>query len=220
MAWFLRSSAHGMHMVYGQQASNSCGIACIMMVNFKMKKLNLFSAMAEVPGGMLGAPLVAFNVADAVKLEKQVYAAYAEVSGGAYDGSADTDGRILPQVLNKLGIGTWVCENYKGTDLPAKISRLVGGKHAAPVILLVHWRGDKSGHFVVCDTVVKSDTGTTADFCDPWDAVVRTVPLTGGSQIIYNVGKVEGLVDLGQSRNDHGTSKGDMDGWIIHRVAH
>jgi hypothetical protein len=41
MAWFSRFTRFGdMHLVYGQEANMSCGIASVMMCVFKINKLN------------------------------------------------------------------------------------------------------------------------------------------------------------------------------------
>ena len=41
MAWFTRFTRFGdVHLVYSQEAENSCGIACVMMTVFKISKLS------------------------------------------------------------------------------------------------------------------------------------------------------------------------------------
>ena len=205
-------------MVYGQQASDSCGIASIMMVNFKMKKWQLAAALSTAPAGGVALPVIGFNVESAIKLEKQVYGAYSAVSGRPYHGDTGTKPTVLAQVLNKLGIGTWVAERHTDGALAGKIIDVVGSPaKPTPAILAVYWRGT-GGHAIVCDNVMRTATGGTADFCDPWDTSVRTLTLTRGSPIVYDVGKQDGLIDFGRSHNDYTPSTGDMDSWIIFRV--
>ena len=218
MAWFVRSSRNGVHMVYGQQAGKSCGIACVMMVNFKMKKWQLAASLSSAPAGIAALPGIGYNVASAIKLESQVYAAYGKATGKKYDGSADTFATQLPKVLNNLGIGVWTAECYADRDLADTIIGSVGGADPAPVILLVHWLNG-GGHFVVCDTVVRAGAQTFMDICDPWDTAVRTVQITSGTPIAYDVNRATDLIDLGQSHKDHNASAGDMDGWIIRRIS-
>ena len=217
MAWFVRSSRNGVHMVYGQQASNSCGIACVMMVNFKMKKWRLAASLSSAPAGIAALPSIGFNVASAIKLESQVYTAYTKVTGKKYDGTADTFAEELPKVLNNLGIGTWIAECYAPEDLSAVIMNCVGGPDGAPVIVLVGWHSG-GGHFVVCDTVVRSGSEVFADVCDPWDTAVRTVRLTSEFAVGYDANKATDLIDLGRKHNDHHGNWGAMNGWIIHQT--
>jgi hypothetical protein len=220
LAWFPRTSANGLHMVYGQQNTNSCGIACVMMVNFKMKKANLAIAAGGLGAGIAGLPVIGYNLASAVKVERQVYEAYARVSGKKYDGSQDTSALLLPKVLNELGIGTWVAEWIPQAQLADRIKFSVYGRNGAPVIALVYWRNSQTGHFVVCDTVVRSKGAIVADICDPWDTAVRTIPLTSGSPVVYQADTASGLVDFGQTHYTASSSTGDMNGWFIHRAGH
>ncbi|MEO6340468.1 MAG: hypothetical protein ABIO39_10550, partial [Caulobacteraceae bacterium] len=179
-----------------------CGIASVMMVNFKMKKWQLAASVSTAPAGAAAFAGIGFNVASAIKLESQVYAAYAAVTGQPYDGSAYTDGYKLIEILNKLGIGKWAIEYYDGGGLPGKLMAFVGGPAApAPAIVHVKWRS-QGAHFIVCDTVIRSGAQTYADFCDPGDGSVRTVQLTRGTPIVYRSGS--GAV-------------GDMKGWVLYR---
>ena len=62
MAWFTRLTRFGdVHLVYGQEAGMSCGIASVMMCAFKLNKLT--------PG------------ATAVTIEKDIYQKYSTVMG-------------------------------------------------------------------------------------------------------------------------------------------
>lgn len=218
MGWFLRSSKNGVHVVYGQQSDASCGIACVIMVNFKMKKGQLAAAAASVPGGgVFSVPVVAGAFAGAVKSEEEVDAAYAKVSGQPYTGSTYTYADVLPKVLNKLNIGTWTSKCVPATQVADTIISRAGSN--TPCITLVHWRAG-GGHFVVCDNVVRTGNGTEADFCDPWDAAVRTISLRPGQSILYQSAAVNqpGL-DLGQHKSYASCSTADMDGWIVYQTA-
>ena len=60
MGWFFRTSKNGIHAVYSQQAEESCGIACVIMVNFKLKKWGLASSAIEaVSAGPISATITA-----------------------------------------------------------------------------------------------------------------------------------------------------------------
>jgi hypothetical protein len=48
MTWSLRITDHASHMVYSQQAVNSCGIASVIMINFKMKKVAICSCGGDI----------------------------------------------------------------------------------------------------------------------------------------------------------------------------
>jgi len=217
MPWFLRTSRHGVHAVYGQQADNSCGIACVIMVNFKMKKWEVASAAATVASNpIVGFPALGLATYDAVKRETEVYGAYSKVTGQKYDGTTYTDATVLPRVLNELSIGRWVAACVTARDLAGSIL----DKYSRwPFITLVHWRAG-GGHFVICDNVEKSGTGGSADFCDPWDTSVRTLTLVRGRAITYQVEHATGQVDLGQTHYAYANAakKADMDGWIIYRA--
>ena len=65
MAWFTRLTRFGdAHLVYGQEANMSCGIASVMMCVFKVNKLK--------PG------------AASVTVEKDIYQKYSQALGSAY----------------------------------------------------------------------------------------------------------------------------------------
>ena len=189
-------------MVYGQQAENSCGIASVMMVNFKMKKWQLAASLSTAPAGIAALPAIGFSAASAIKLEPQVYAAYATVTGEPYDGTTYTDGFKLVDILNELGIGTWKIEHYPDIGLAGKLMAFVGSPAApAPAIVHIKWR-NKGAHFIVCDTITPSGGQSIADFCDPGDGTVQTLALTRGSPIVYTSGS---------------GSVGDPSGWVLYR---
>jgi hypothetical protein len=217
MPWFFRTSRNGIHVVYSQKAEASCGIACIIMVNFKLKKWQLAAAASAVPAaGLAAAPSAAVAFAGAVKSEEEVDAAYTKVSGHPYKGATYTYAQVLPKVLNQLGIGRWEAKCLHSDALAGAI--LDRAPMGYPFIALVHWRDDGSGHFVVCDNVVVRPSGASADFCDPWDAAVRTLPLTRDEEIVYQAQDQPG-VDLGQAHHKYSAaSTADMDGWIVYRA--
>jgi len=204
MAWFLRLTEFGPEAVYGQMGSNACGIACVMMINFKMKKLK----------ALLGQT----SIADAVKSEQDVYKAYSKVIGSPYDGTKDSNADKLPYILNELDLGTWQAGWVGTTDVGSRVATLMGGKSDPPIILLVNWGMDMKGggHFVVCDAVVKSAQSTKAVLCDPWDASARGVTLQANQNLIYQPAQIPGQVDFGQSRHHYkGSEPGIMNGWVI-----
>jgi hypothetical protein len=187
------------------------------MVNFKMKKMAMASAAATFAANPIaGIPALGLATLDAVKRETEVYEAYAKVTGIPYDGTSDTDALKLPQVLNQLNIGSWTATWVASTALAGQI---LDKYSKYPFITLVHWRADGGGHFVTCDNVARSAAGATADFCDPWDTSVRTLPLVRGQEIAYRVGHESGQVDLGQTHYAYSRRHtADMDGWIIYRT--
>ena len=214
MGWYVRCNERGLHMVYSQQAQASCGIACVIMTNFKMKKWDLARSLSTSPAGLVAAPAIKMSLDSAVKVEEEVYAAYARISGKPYNGSTYTHVAQLAPLLNQLGIGTWQADCMAGATMAERFKQLVGpGK--APIIALVHW-SDAGGHFVVCDTIAKSGRETVADICDPWDGALRTVTLTSGQPINYVAQSEPNQVDMGQKHFQYGSrSHGEADGWII-----
>ena len=205
-------------MVFSQGGKKSCGIACVIMTNFKMKKWDLACSLASAPAGISSAPIIKMSFDSAVKAEKEVYEAYAKVTGSPYNGTTDTFVAKLAAVLNKLNIGTWRAEWIGGEDMADTFSRLVGpGK--PPVIALVHW-AVSGGHFVVCDTIGTTLGGKVADFCDPWDGALRTVRLVSGSPITYSAQADPAQIDMGRSHFQYASPDvGDADGWVIRKVA-
>ena len=218
MAWFIRTSRSGVHAVYSQQAQNSCGIACVIMVNFKLKKWKLAVAASAASAGIVAAaPGMVMAVTDTMRSEKEVDAAYAKVTGQPYDGSTDSDARLLPQVLNQLLIGRWQTEFVPANRLADNIINR-SKFSSAPFIALVHWRGG-AGHFVTCDNVVTVNGTTWADFCDPWDGSVRTLALRSGESITYHAKTEPGYMDFMGQRNTYASRvTAAMDGWIVYQV--
>jgi hypothetical protein len=201
MSWSLKRTAHATHFVYKQGAVNSCGIASVIMVNFKVKKWRIAAAALSIPSPMLAVPSMGAAVSSTIKSEQEVDAAYAKVTGQPYDGTTYTDALQLQTVLSELGIGKWVCEFFSQTQLAKKISQLVGSPTGFPVITHVMWNSG-GAHFVVCDTVVRTQGKVYADMCDPGDASANTVALIDGQPIPYQ---------------DATGSQGSLSGWIVYR---
>src|SRR5215510_3456057 len=89
MAWFSRFTRFGdVHLVYGQEANMSCGIASIIMCVFKINKLK--------PG------------TTAITVEKELYKEYEAVTKSKYDAEHEgTYPRKLARILNGYTKGHW-----------------------------------------------------------------------------------------------------------------
>ncbi len=209
MAWFSRFTRFGdMHLVYAQENENSCGIACVMMVVFKVNKIRLG--------------------AQSVYAEKEIYKVYSDVSGSNYDGSAYSYATLLADSLNKLNVGQWVAKavpdvsqtiiDNVGTDIVGAGALFNSIRRGYPVIVLVGW--DSNGaHFVVVDTVNNFAGSLYASVCDPWDGNVHITPFDAGTAFRYHGAPVPFSFDLGGSRHDYtGDSPGSANGWVIHRI--
>ncbi len=131
MAWFVRYTRFmDAHLVYAQEAGQSCGIASVMMTVFKINKLR--------PG------------ATALHTERHIDNVYGKVSHTHYDGHSYTFANHLAHTLNHLHVGAWKAE-YVG---PAHVGQAVvhalgvvspgpvvsySGRHK-PVIVLMGWK--------------------------------------------------------------------------------
>jgi hypothetical protein len=194
------------HVVHQQEQVNSCGIACILRVNFKMKKGLMFAGLAAgsavsvvpVPGtSLVGITLSRAAIGMAVKTEPQVYKIYGDVIGTVYDGTSYTDAKQHPDVLNRLGLGNWECF-WAGPDgIAQAIQAQV--KAGAPCIVHVQWKSG-GGHFVCIDEVHAPFGTPYACVNDPGNGEVVETELSG-SPISY--------------RNNTGT----FSGWIVRRVS-
>ena len=169
MAWFVRTTRLGMHMVYAQQGKLACGIASVIMVNNIMRMRH-------------------FDFADSILKEEDVYAAYSRASGKPYDGKVSgTSAFHLATVLNGLGIGEWEYNRVVAPGIAGALINAVGIPYGAPAIVNIHWDDQGwHGHWVVCSTIGRQ-WGTTAlaDFLDPKDAQARTLQLTRGVPVRY-----------------------------------
>ena len=211
MAWFTRFTRFGdVHMVYGQEAPNSCGIACVMMAVFKINKL--------VPGHA------------ALHAEKHVYKTYSHVSKTHYDGSGYSNAHMLAATLNHLNVGKWRAKHVGMHHVPKEIISSVGSeivglsplingfRRGSPIIILVGWNAN-GAHFVLVDVVNNFFGSLYASVCDPWDGDVHITKFHEGHDFKYVGGKVTGSWDLGGKKHEYKTpSKGDANGWIIHQI--
>jgi hypothetical protein len=187
VAWFSRFTRFGdMHLVYGQEANMSCGIASVMMCIFKLNKIK--------PG------------ATALTLEKNIYKRYEAATGGAY--SPETTGTYpdkLATILNAFTKGNWRAETTQPESVPQKLidkTGVIKGLGPAvtvnPVILGVDW--DLGGaHWVVVDTVREMFGTTYATICDPWDTNVHIQPFKTGSPFLYDAATGGFTIDFGGS---------------------
>lgn len=190
MAWFSRFTRFGdMHLVYGQEANMSCGIASVMMCVFKINKLK--------PGKT------------ALTIEKDIYKKYESELGGAY--APETTGTYpehLAAVLNSFTKGNWQWHQTAVNDVAQVLSDKVGATKGIgptvsvePVILGVDW--DQGGaHWVVVDTVRSMLGSTYATICDPWDTNVHIQKFKVGSPFVYDAASGGFTIDVG------GTHKG------------
>jgi hypothetical protein len=179
-------------MVYAQERPMSCGIASILMINFKVKKAAMMAgiaagaAISSVPiiGSTVGATMARAAMRWAIESEPHVYREYTSVTGSPYDGSVGTFPTPLAQVLTNLGCGQWRARGLaNASDLPAAIrSGLSGG---APVLIGVGW-DNGGGHAMVVDEA----HGDNLLICDPWDGELRVTPAPNGSPLRYTPGSV------------------------------
>jgi hypothetical protein len=232
MAWFVRIDRYGsVHMVRsqdtvmkgGKDSSNSCGISSIMMVNFKVKMhllLNNITAGADVhakkqKGTQTGPQLVKAGIEAAQKSEKEIYKIYTKVTGSVYDGASYSDCMYFPEVLRRLGLGTWECVGINGSVFDAVKAGTADGY---PVIALCHWKGG-GGHFCCIDET-HTAFGNCVSVCDPWDGEQRIVPAAGRGWIPYDPsGFVFSTGNLfGGNRHTYDkASPGAFDGWIVRK---
>jgi hypothetical protein len=221
--WYVRLTRYASaHMVYAQMAQNSCGIACMMMVNFKMKKglmaagVAAGGAVSVVPviGSFVGASLAKSAIDDAVKTEKEVYREYTKVTGSPYDGSAYSDMDMFPAVLRNLGLGNWVTEDAPGGAAGFAAAAKSHVARGAPVIGCVEWNAN-SRHFVVVDEF----HGDNACVCDPGDGQLHVTKMKDGASITYNAGERVIAWSVGGKKGDYPTGQtGTFNAWITRRA--
>lgn len=200
-SWFLRVDRFmDVHLVAAQGKNESCGLASIKMVYFKVRKLS--------PG------------ASSLATEQQIEAIYKQKAGEA---SHDFDAvgsspRVMVDVLNSMSLGNWAIDVPPVTDVGDRIKKYVGvdqfglgftGINAAvrgyPVILACYWHGG-GGHAIVVDTVTNVPfMGTYATICDPWDGNIHFEKIVDGQPFTYNPQIVSGT-------NFWGTTKADKNG--------
>jgi hypothetical protein len=196
MAWFSRITRFGdTHLVYGQEANMSCGIASVMMCVFKINKLK--------PGST------------AVTIEKDIYKKYEAAMGSAY--APETTGTYpdkLATILNSFTSGNWSWHKTPPNDVPQALIDQVSVTYGLgpvvdvePVILGVDW--DMGGaHWVVCDTIRDVVFARYATICDPWDTNVHLQSFKTGGPFFYDAAGGGFMVNFG------GTSKGDTKPYV------
>jgi hypothetical protein len=226
MAWFARVTRFGQaHMCYAQEASDSCGIASSIMVNFKLKagSLNaggfadtLFPSMGSQNGQLLGKG----NEKGTTLAEQQVY----KLVSSTYDGTVGTTGAQVAALLNKLKIGVWRSIDPAQSD---KIAQIVVNcyRRGWPTIIGNSWyKADHKtkaggGHWVVVDTI-NSVFGTMyASICDPITGNVHVTEFAVGKDFIYDPSNPigwEAPIDNYKAYGDGYKSKGysKMDGVV------
>jgi hypothetical protein len=224
--WFVRIDRYGsVHLVRSQDQENSCGMASLCMVNFKMKKYLMAAGLAAgaavqsvpIPGASwLGYQLGRAAVRDAVRSEASVRAMYARHAGSAHDfNTSGANPALYPAILRDLGLGNWERVNVGPNGVAqAAIDACAGGKCC---MLGVSWP-DGSGHAVVCDEV-HTVFGPTLCICDPWDGELRLVDATIGSPVTYNASYSPLSFSLGGERRAYSPgSVGVFNGGITRRV--
>lgn len=212
MSWFTRFTRFGdAHLVYGQEATNSCGIACVMMCVFKVNKLE--------------PSKTAFHT------EQEIYKVYGEVAKTNYDGSAYSDARHLATVLNRLNCGTWSADYVNAAGVSDAIIGSVGAdivglgpvvntlKRGYPIIILVGWNAG-GAHFVVVDTVNSFFGSLYASVCDPGDADVHITPFEAGKSFNYIGAPSRWTFDFGTGvRGSYQKpTPGVTNGWVVRRT--
>jgi hypothetical protein len=187
--WFFRIDRFAdPHLVAAQNKDQSCGLAAIKMVIFKVNKLRPGSA--------------------ALTIESEIAKRYrALANNNAHD--FDVNGSspsIMVKVLNSFGIGSWTLEVPPINDVGTRIEKYVGvdqfglgitGINAitrcAPVILACYWAGG-GGHAIVVDTVTRVPFyGTLATVCDPWDADIHFEKIEAGKPFTYTPKSAVGI---------------------------
>lgn len=219
MAWFTRFTRFGdVHLCYGQEAANSCGIGCVMMTVFKLNK---------------------FSRSQAIHQEQSVYQRYAAISGAPYNGSQYSFANHLATALTQMAPGSWEALNVGSANVSQAIVDSVGAERfgtsllagpaaptawaanqmrtRTPIIILVGWSGG-GAHFVVVDTVNVVANRMYASVCDPWDGNVHITRFTPGQTFNYTGASVPGSWDLGGQRNEYsGSQSGAVNGWIVRK---
>jgi hypothetical protein len=211
MGWFTRFTRFGdPHLVYSQEADNSCGIACVRMVVFKTNKLT--------PGSK------------ATYAEQQIYTRYSIASSATYTGSAYTFTNHLATTLNGLDCGVWEQANVGVNGVSDAIFDSVGTDYVGagpianaihrnwPIIVLVHWDANNA-HFVCVDTVNNFLGSTYASVCDPWDGDVHITPIKRGSPFGYVGQPNRSSWAIGTPEHNYsgGGSSGAAQGWVVRR---
>lgn len=197
-SWFLRIDRFAdVHMVAAQGKDQSCALASIKMVHFKVNKLR--------PGASL------------LTTERQLETLYKQK---AKETSHDFDQKgsnpqVMVDVLNSMGTGMWTIDWPPVHEVGDRVAKYVGVdqfglgvtginamKRKYPVILACYWQ-PKGGHAVVVDTVTRIPAmGTYATICDPWDANVHFEKLESGKPFSYSPKPAAGINVWGKTKAD------------------
>lgn len=163
MAWFARYTRFGdMHLVFGQEQSVSCGIACVIMAAFKINKLR--------PG------------VPAVFDEAEIMAKATALFGlNPLKGSGLNNPQIL-MLLNDPGLKMtgWKHSMLPPKSVPQELIKRIGvnglgpAVNVKPMVVGIDW-STGGGHWVVVDTIRMIMGELYATVCDPWDANVHIV---------------------------------------------
>ncbi len=227
MSWFVRFSRFAsVHMVRSQDLKFSCGMASIVMTNFKIKKGLMFAGMSAgaqlstipIPGASyVGSTLSRAAFDYAVKSEQEVYRIIESISGNTNDyDKAGVSMGLYPQALTQLGLGQWECVNVgEGGVVQAAID---SNKAGAPIIVNNHM-DNGADHAMVVDDTYSFFGSTYLCICDPWDGELRIPSGSPGSTVRYDGSEKPVSVTFGGSRREYGAgnNKGKLDGWIVRR---
>jgi hypothetical protein len=227
MSWFVRLSRFAsVHMVRSQDKDMSCGMASIVMINFKIKKGLMFAGMAAgaqlsasgVPGGSyVGQTLSKAAFDYAVKSEQEVYKIYEKVAGGPHD--FDTTGAtpsLYPKVLADLGLGQW--ERVNVGEAGAAQAIIDATADGTPCMVGVSWDGG-GGHAVVCDETHDFFGNKYLCICDPWNGELYVVSCTPGQTVRYDASDkpISTGTLFGGTAHVYGATKGKLNGGITRK---
>lgn len=208
MGWHTRYTRFGdMHMVFSQEADESCGLACARMIAFKMNKMKLTKT--------------------ALYREKTLYKKFDKANNnaaGSYDGTVPTDEDEVIRLLNTLHCGVWEAVNV---GLAGITDALIDGlgrdfvglgpintlKRGSPMIIGVDWVGG-GGHWVVADTLNSVVGKMWVSICDPWDGDVHVVPVKKAAAFEYKPKNQS--FDMQKEKTDGGAAGGGP----LQRVGH
>ncbi len=227
MSWFVRLSRFAsVHMVRSQDKEMSCGMASIVMMNFKIKKGLMFAGMSAgaqlsasgVPGGSyVGQTLSQAAYDYAVKSEQEVYKIYNKHEGGTHD--FDTTGAapsLYPKVLADLGLGQWERVNVGEAGIAQ--AAIDATKDGIPCMLGVSW-DNGGGHAVVCDETHDFFGNKYLCICDPYNGELYVVSCTPGQSVRYDASDkpISTGTLFGGNARDYGATKGKLNGGITRR---
>lgn len=227
MSWFVRLSRFAsVHMVRSQDKDMSCGMASIVMMNFKIKKGLMFAGMAAgaqlqasgIPGGSyVGQTLSQAAMDYAIKSESEVYKLYEKAKGSAHDfNTTGASPSLYPQVLADLGLGQWERVEVGDTGIAQAIIDATAGGN--PVMVGVSWDGG-GGHAVVCDETHDFFGNKYLCICDPWNGELYVVKCTPGSVVRYDASDkpISTGTLFGGNAHTYGATKGKLNGGITRK---